>query len=156
MSKTLQIPVSATLARHITGIINNGPWKGRRVTLNLYEGYASKGYHSNYERVPHIWIEAMVDGERRQAFGCTGKNIPWARDSFDKSSPDITPDPATFLEVQEVTQPRRKPEQTSLDLGVQVQSPAHGIRAKAGSPPAEQGLPLFEQQPSDDPNQITI
>ena len=64
--------------------------------------------------------------------------------------------PSLTLQIQETTRAKRKPEQTSLDLGVQVQSPAHGIRAKAGSPPAEQGLPLFEQQPSDDPNQITI
>ena len=63
--------------------------------------------------------------------------------------------PVSLLQVQEIARPRRKPEQASLDLGVQVQSPAGGIRTKAGSPPAEQGLPLFEQ-PITDPNQITI
>lgn len=90
MSTRLQIPVSADLAEIATGVIDSGPWEGRKATIKLFSGYASKGYRSNYERVPHVWIEVLVEGERRQAVGFSGRNIEFARQSFAKSKADIT------------------------------------------------------------------
>lgn len=91
MSSRLRIPVSATLAGSISGTVNVGPWKGKRVTLRLHEGYASKGYKSDFERIPHVWLEILIEGEKRQAYGCSGKNIQWARESFDKTKAQINP-----------------------------------------------------------------
>ncbi len=90
MSSRLKIPVSATFADFATGVIKHGPRRGRKITVKLFTGYASQGYQSDFEQVPHVWLEVLVEGERRQAFGFSGRNIAGAHEMFAKSKADIT------------------------------------------------------------------
>ncbi len=66
----------------------------------------------------------------------------------------MRPDEFT-LKVQDHRKPRRRPEQSALDLGVQATAPKGGIRGPAGAGPVESGLPLFNQV-TENPNQLTI
>lgn len=86
MSTRLKIPKSAVLDSLHSGIITKGPNKGKQATIKLWRGYASKGYHSNYELVPCVWIEFFMENMmKRQAFSHSGRCIKDAERDFEEA-----------------------------------------------------------------------
>ena len=82
MSTRLRMPETARLIKSETLVIPIGPWAGKNVTFSLFEGYASKGYKSDYERVPHVWFRCEVTGERPQTWSYSGRRIGKAEEHY--------------------------------------------------------------------------
>jgi hypothetical protein len=55
-----RIPDTAKLVANAGGPVTKGRHAGHSITVALYEGEASQGYKSGYERVPTKWLEVVV------------------------------------------------------------------------------------------------
>lgn len=73
-----RIPDTARLVDQETGILPTGRWKGKKVTMELYDGYASKGCKSGYERVHHQWIKYSIQDAVNGCRSYSGKNLKLA------------------------------------------------------------------------------
>jgi hypothetical protein len=73
------VPDSARLKACATFHLDADPlregWPGGKVQIDYHEGFASKGYKSGYEPVPHAWIrlrfypaERITEWEARQTW----------------------------------------------------------------------------------------
>ena len=59
-SKYTKIPMTARIVVSHSGILPIGEFAGKKFTIRLYEGLASKGFRSGYERKPHRWVEVTA------------------------------------------------------------------------------------------------
>ena len=59
-----RIPKTAKVIRWASCPMPSGHEYSGTMHLRIWEGYASQGYKSGYERIPHRWMEISVeDGE---------------------------------------------------------------------------------------------
>lgn len=68
------IPKSADLVRWHAGTVERGPHKGKRVEEKLFEGRASRGYQTDYERVPHRWVLVRIGEDFEKVHQFSGRN----------------------------------------------------------------------------------
>lgn len=55
-----RIPDTAKLIDTAIAILPSGRWQGRQITVQLYDGYASKGRKSGYDRIHHQWVKYKI------------------------------------------------------------------------------------------------
>lgn len=73
-----RIPDTAKLIDTASGILPSGRWKGQQITMQIYDGYASKGYSSGYERVHHRWVQYAIANGPQGCRSYSGRNLPLA------------------------------------------------------------------------------
>lgn len=95
------IPKSADLRRWHTGTVVAGVNEGKAVTVKLFEGELSRGYQTDYERVPHRWIELHV-GTTRKEFQFSGRNLPKALEYYQTMIDGRTDDGTVVAELRAV------------------------------------------------------
>jgi len=79
-----KIPVTAIKVREIRGILKEGEeHAGKELVVSIYEGEASQGAQTGFQRVPHLWIKIAGDGWAKPVFKrFSGKNIAVAMESL--------------------------------------------------------------------------
>jgi len=82
MSRRLCIPARATCIDRLQGVANQGPHKGKKVDITIWEARMSKGYKSNYEPVRTVYLKSIIEGIPTQVWSHTGKNIDEAYEDF--------------------------------------------------------------------------
>lgn len=73
-----RIPDTAKQIDSTSTILPSGRWKGKRITMCLYDGYASKGYRSNYQPIHHQWVKFEIVGGPKGCRSYSGKNLKLA------------------------------------------------------------------------------
>lgn len=90
------VPVGANVVRKLSGIVQGDlpvdTNAGKHATIILYQGYASDGYKSGYNRRPCAWLEIKVDGQKTSRFRYGGKNYPEAEKQFNDMATVLSPD----------------------------------------------------------------
>ncbi len=94
MSSRLEIPKGAVMIDSFGGTIPTGPYAGRHYAMYLFDGLASKGAKSNFQRVPTRWLEYVIsatNGEqvKRGAFSYSGKRYAQGLVDFRKNRVDF-------------------------------------------------------------------
>jgi len=77
MARGMKVPKGARLEMVKTGTIigdNDDSNAGKPGRIELYQGFYSDGYKSDFERTPHRWLVLTVDGVREWTFRYSGRN----------------------------------------------------------------------------------
>lgn len=69
----------------------------RDATVTLYEGLASAGYRTDYERRPVRWLVVEVDGEKPYTFRYSGKNFGEAGVQFEQCAAELVGGPVAVV-----------------------------------------------------------
>lgn len=84
MASGFKVPVGATLIDRKTGdVVDEGPNQGKRATIELYRGFYSQGYKTDFEQVETWWFAMSVEDAGRWTFRYSGKRAGIAREQFD-------------------------------------------------------------------------
>lgn len=73
-----RIPGTAKMIDVAVGILPSGKWKGKLVRMELWDGYASKGGKSGYERIHHQWINYTIQDGISGCRSYSGRNLELA------------------------------------------------------------------------------
>lgn len=78
------IPVGADCIARKTGTVVDpgGPNDGKQATIELFRGYFSQGYKSDFVKVETIYFRLRVHGEKAWAFRYSGKRLDVGRQQF--------------------------------------------------------------------------
>lgn len=82
MSSRLRVPAKAICVDKLQGVANQGPQKGKKVTVTIWEAFMSKGYKSNFEPIRTVYLQSVIEGMKTQVWSHTGKNIDEAYEDF--------------------------------------------------------------------------
>lgn len=85
MERNAKLPNGAKLVESHFGTIPHGPLVDRGVAFLLFNGEASRGYQTDYQRAPTSWYRIEIAGEKPKQWTFTGKNIPKAKEAFDQN-----------------------------------------------------------------------
>lgn len=91
---TVRPPKSARRLDHQTGMVLDGDLAGSFLTVTLYEGQASDGYKTNYERRPRWWTVLTIGDELGYAVWSIGTR--WANKA--KAQADFADSAASIRE----------------------------------------------------------
>lgn len=79
-----RISVNAKCVDIAVGTVDSGRFKGKRVEIRLWDGYASKGFISAYKLERHRWVDIEIEGGIYICRTFTGKNLSDARSQLNK------------------------------------------------------------------------
>ena len=106
MSRYTKIPKTASVVMSHAGIVPVGEFAGKKFTIRLYQGFASKGHKSGFERVPHRWVEIYAFDSRKAHYRdvCTysGKRYGQAERQYEDAVEEIM-EATSEAEHQEAT-----------------------------------------------------
>jgi hypothetical protein len=82
MSRFTRPYVGASVVRSCSGVVPEGPEKGKRFVLTLREGFKSHGYRSDYQRIPCRWLTWELDGRHWFTWSFTGRRYEAASAAY--------------------------------------------------------------------------